>query len=113
MVLNNEQRLRDLGARKFIVVGIGAIGCTPSQRVQNKSEVCNEQVNFWATKYNDGLTSVLKAFKSEFKDINYSYFDAYSVFVDFIQNPSTYGTKTSCFSSFTLLKQKSFNRLVI
>lgn len=93
------KRLRDLGARKFIIVGIGAVGCTPSQRVQNKSEVCKEEVNFWATKYNDGLTSVLKAFKSEFKDINYSYFDAYNVFVDFIQNPSTYGfteVKAAC-----------------
>lgn len=93
------KRLRDLGARKFIIVGIGAVGCTPSQRVENKSQVCKEEVNFWATKYNDGLTSVLKAFKSEFKDINYSYFDAYSVFVDFIQNPSTYGfteVKAAC-----------------
>ncbi|WOG99750.1 hypothetical protein DCAR_0519105 [Daucus carota subsp. sativus] len=93
------KRLRDLGARKFIIVGIGAVGCTPSQRVQNKSEVCNEEVNFWATKYNDGLTSLLKAFKSEYMDINYSYFDAYSAFVDFIQNPSTYGfteVKAAC-----------------
>lgn len=93
------KRLHDLGARKFLVVGIGAVGCTPSQRIENKTEVCKEEVNFWATKYNDGLTSVLRAFKSEFKDVNYSYFDAYSAFVDFIQNPSTYGfteVKAAC-----------------
>ncbi|WP_423787579.1 SGNH/GDSL hydrolase family protein, partial [Klebsiella pneumoniae] len=82
------QRLHGVGARKFVVVGIGAIGCIPSQRAQNKSEECNGEVNFGAKNYNDGLKSVLQAFKSELKDINYSFFDAYAAFLNFIQNPA-------------------------
>ncbi|KAK2990031.1 hypothetical protein RJ640_004709 [Escallonia rubra] len=86
-----EFRLHGLGARKYVITGIVAVGCCPSQRKQNKTGACNEEANFWATKYNDGLKSMLQGLKSELKDINYSYLDIYSIFHDFIQNPATYG----------------------
>ncbi|KAK3025561.1 hypothetical protein RJ639_041039 [Escallonia herrerae] len=85
------KRLHGLGARKYVITGIAAVGCCPSQRKQNKTGNCNEEANFWATKYNEGLKSMLQGLKSELKDINYSYLDTYSIFHDFIQNPATYG----------------------
>lgn len=78
-----------------MVTGIGAVGCCPSQRNQNKTEVCNEEANYWATKYNDGLKSGLHQFKSELNGFYYSYFDTYSVFTNFIEKPATYGTLLS------------------
>lgn len=36
---------------------------------------------------------MLRKLKSEFKDINYSYFDTYSVLLSLIQNPTAYGTQ--------------------
>lgn len=36
---------------------------------------------------------MLEELKSEFKDINYSYFDTYSVMLSLIQNPKAYGTQ--------------------
>ncbi|XP_059664167.1 GDSL esterase/lipase At5g55050-like [Cornus florida] len=89
------KRMHDLGARKFVVTGIGMIGCCPTQRYQNKTGVgeCNEEANQWSLKYNEGLKPMLEGLKSELKDISYSYFDAYTAFLNFIQKPATYGFK--------------------
>lgn len=84
------QRLYDLGARKFEVVGIGALGCTPSFRVNNKTE-CVADANYWSFKCNGGLQSMLKEWQSENSDISYSFFDTYAALTDLIQNPATYG----------------------
>ncbi|KAK1391858.1 putative SGNH hydrolase-type esterase domain-containing protein [Heracleum sosnowskyi] len=85
------KQLYGLGARKFILAGVPVVGCTPKLRIQNETLTCHEELNFWVTKYNDGLKSVLQKFKFEFNDTSYSYFDTYSALNDFIQNPNTYG----------------------
>ncbi|XP_059662470.1 GDSL esterase/lipase At5g55050-like [Cornus florida] len=89
------KRMHNLGARKYVVAGIGMIGCCPAQRNQNKTGngECNEEANHWSLKYNEGLKSMLQGLKLELKDISYSYFDAYTAFLNFIQKPATYGFK--------------------
>ncbi|KAI8006266.1 GDSL esterase/lipase [Camellia lanceoleosa] len=102
MVLTLKQVLKSIhnfGARKYVITGIGAVGCCPSQRNQNKTEECNEEANYWTVKYNEGLKSMLQGLKSELKDIDYSILDIYGVFVRFIQTPSTFGfneVKSAC-----------------
>lgn len=86
------QQLYALGARKFVVTGVPAIGCAPKQRVKSKTSGCNEILNFWARKYNYGLKYALQAFKSEFNNTNYSYLDTYGAVTEFIYHPSKYGT---------------------
>ncbi|KAK7847433.1 gdsl esterase/lipase [Quercus suber] len=93
------QRIYNVGARKFVITGTGPIGCCPSQRNKNKTGECSEETNYWSVKYNEGLKSMLQKLKSEFKDINYSYFDTYSVLLSLIQNPTAYGfaeVKAAC-----------------
>ncbi|KAK4484815.1 hypothetical protein RD792_007412 [Penstemon davidsonii] len=93
------KRLYGLGARKFIIVGTAAIGCAPKQRYRNMTNECNNEVNYWSKKYNDGVIQMLQELKSELKEFNYSFFDIYNIFIDFIQNPATYGfneTKGAC-----------------
>nr|DAD20455.1 TPA_asm: hypothetical protein HUJ06_021918 [Nelumbo nucifera] len=85
-------RLYSLGARKLAVVGAGAIGCCPSQRNQNQTGECHEQANYWSLKYNQGFISLLQELKSELKDMNYSFFDTYTLLLNFIQKPAAYGT---------------------
>ncbi|GMP65317.1 hypothetical protein CsSME_00026165 [Camellia sinensis var. sinensis] len=102
MVLTLKQVLKSMhnfGARKYVIAGIGAVGCCPSQRNQNKTEECNEEANYWTVKYNEGLKSMLQGLKSELKDIDYSFLDIYGVFVRLIQTPSTFGfneVKSAC-----------------
>ncbi|PSR85324.1 GDSL esterase/lipase [Actinidia chinensis var. chinensis] len=91
-------RMHDLGARKYVIAGIGAVGCCPSQRNQNKDE-CNEEANTWSVKYNEALKTMLPGLKSELQGMDYSYVDAYSVFSRFIETPSTFGfteVKSAC-----------------
>lgn len=73
-----------------MITGISAIGCVPALRIQNNSSECQEDVNKWSAKYNEGLKSMLT--QLELKDMHYSYFDAYILFHEFIQQPATYGT---------------------
>ncbi|MBA0550199.1 hypothetical protein Golob_021166 [Gossypium lobatum] len=85
------KRLYETGARKFVLTGIGVIGCIPAERVKNKTHKCNEECNFWSVKYNEELKAMLKGLKSERQGINYSYFDTYSIMQNVIQKPSSYG----------------------
>ncbi|XP_038690959.1 GDSL esterase/lipase At5g55050 [Tripterygium wilfordii] len=93
------KRLQGNGARKFLFAGVAPIGCTPSQRVNNETQVCNEELNSWVVKYNQVLKSMLEQLKQELPDINYSYFDTYTVLNNIVQNPIKYGfseVKAAC-----------------
>ncbi|KAJ4981767.1 hypothetical protein NE237_032604 [Protea cynaroides] len=85
------KRIYNLGARKFAFIGMGPIGCTPSQRSLNKTGECNEEINYWSHTFNERVKALLEGMKSENNDMNYSFFDAYSQLLDFSQNPDAYG----------------------
>ncbi|KAJ9563559.1 hypothetical protein OSB04_008719 [Centaurea solstitialis] len=84
------KKMHGLGARKFVVIGVGVIGCCPAQTMINNNE-CNADINYWSVKYNDALQSLLTELKSELSDINYSYFHLYDAMNDIIQHPQTHG----------------------
>jgi phospholipase/lecithinase/hemolysin len=83
--------LHHLGARKLVITAVGPLGCTPLRRRLNDTEECSDKVNSLVKKYNKHLRSMLQQLKSDFNDINYSYFDTYKVFLDLIQTPTNYG----------------------
>ncbi|MQM23099.1 hypothetical protein Taro_056160 [Colocasia esculenta] len=84
------KRLYNLGARKIFFVGTGPIGCCPSQRIQNKTGDCHVESNYGSILYNQGVSSLLRVMKSELGDMSYSFFNAYSALMEYIQNPSKY-----------------------
>ncbi|KAJ9182647.1 hypothetical protein P3X46_006617 [Hevea brasiliensis] len=93
------KRLYIYGARKFLIPGVASVGCAPSRRIENRAGECNEELNALSIKYNEGLKSMLLKLKSKLKDINYSYFDAYSFTQNIIQKPAAYGfseVKAAC-----------------
>lgn len=85
------KRMYGMGARKFVVSGVGVIGCCPAQRKQNNTGECKVEANYWSTKYNEGLKALLRDLKSESSDIYYSYFNTYDVMNGLIQHPQNYG----------------------
>ncbi|GMH24991.1 hypothetical protein Nepgr_026834 [Nepenthes gracilis] len=96
MIVTIEQQLKriyDLGGRKYAMIGVGAVGCCPTQRARSQTMECNAVANHWATEYNRGLVLVLEQLSSELHGFVYSYFDTYTAFSNFIQNPSNYGFK--------------------
>ncbi|XP_076910485.1 GDSL esterase/lipase At5g55050-like [Bidens hawaiensis] len=94
------KRLYGLGARKFVVNGVGMIGCCPAQRLlMNTTYGCNAAENYWSKKYNIRLKILLKKLKMQSPDINYSYFDTYLATNNLIKYPQNYGiseTKEAC-----------------
>ncbi|KAL5804089.1 hypothetical protein ACOSQ3_030889 [Xanthoceras sorbifolium] len=96
MTTNLEPQLRRLynfGGRKFVVVGLGQLGCIPQQRARNRTEECNEEANNWCVKYNENLKLMLQRLKSssELQEFSYSYFEVYDVMQNILQSPATYG----------------------
>ncbi|XP_071692686.1 GDSL esterase/lipase At5g55050 isoform X1 [Rutidosis leptorrhynchoides] len=85
------KQMYGMGARKFVISGVGVIGCCPAQRKHNASSECNDEVNYWSTKYNIGLKALLRELKTESSDMHYSYFETYDVMNSLIQNPQSYG----------------------
>ncbi|KAK9076344.1 hypothetical protein SSX86_004678 [Deinandra increscens subsp. villosa] len=85
------KRLYGMEARKFVVTGVGMIGCCPSRRRQSDTNECQVEANDWSIKYNNALILLLQDLKSELSDINYSYFDTYGAMNNIIQDPETHG----------------------
>lgn len=99
---NQLKRLYKNGARKLVVIGVGVIGCTPAMRYQNISEGCNSEMNWWAFKFNQLLTSMLKRLKDELFGFHFSYFDGFSIMLSSIHNPTSFGfseVKAACCGS--------------
>ncbi|CAI9106751.1 OLC1v1005968C1 [Oldenlandia corymbosa var. corymbosa] len=85
-------KLQSLGARKFVVPGLAALGCTPARRFERNNDDCNAAMNVMATKYNQNLTEMLATLKFNFKGKSYyTYIDTYALLSGIIQNPATYG----------------------
>ncbi|GAB2258628.1 hypothetical protein Droror1_Dr00014788 [Drosera rotundifolia] len=93
------QRIYDLGARKFEVVGVPPVSCCPSVRRREPSSECRAEENQCAAQYNQRLVSLLERFKSELIGFQYSYLGTYDLLLDYIQNPAIYGfreVKAAC-----------------
>ncbi|KAJ0966179.1 hypothetical protein J5N97_027317 [Dioscorea zingiberensis] len=91
--------LYNLGARKFLFIGAGPIGCCPSQRAKSKTKDCNAVTDNLSILYNKGTASLLAEMKSSFSGFSYSFFDTSSALLQYIQNPASYGfteTKAAC-----------------
>ncbi|THU63246.1 hypothetical protein C4D60_Mb01t13710 [Musa balbisiana] len=93
------KRMYNLGARKFVFIGTGPIGCCPAQRHQNKTRECSVEANYLSVQYNKGASSLLQEMSEELSDMSYSYFDTYTALLEYINNPDAYGfveVKAAC-----------------
>lgn len=84
-------RLYNQSARYMVLVGVGPLGCIPSQRARTSNGACNEELNNWALSYNVALQALVTELGSKYSDAMVTFANPYSVLQDFIQNPSTYG----------------------
>ncbi|PKA46703.1 GDSL esterase/lipase [Apostasia shenzhenica] len=93
------QRIYNVGARKFIFVGTGLVGCCPALRIKINSDDCDVVGNSVSDLYNQAVSSLLQKMKSQLSDMNYSFFNSNLAFVDILQRPSDYGfteVKAAC-----------------
>jgi phospholipase/lecithinase/hemolysin len=102
LIQQYSEQLRTLynyGAKKFALVGVGQIGCSPNALAQNSPDgsTCVKRIN----DANQIFNSKLKALVDEFnkntttQDAKFIYVDAYGIFQDLIDNPSAFGFKVT------------------
>jgi GDSL-like Lipase/Acylhydrolase len=85
------QRIYNVGARRFVFIGSGPVGCCPSLRERNEKKECNTVGNYVANLYNTGVSSLLNEMKESVADMSFSFLDTHTVVLQYINQPSTYG----------------------
>ncbi|XP_050378414.1 GDSL esterase/lipase At1g71250-like [Argentina anserina] len=85
--------LHSLGLRKFVLVGIGPLGCIPNQRASGKAPPgrCVDNVNQIIGSFNQGLRSLVTQLNSNHPGAIFVYGNAYGAFGDILNNPAPYG----------------------
>ncbi|ONK79376.1 uncharacterized protein A4U43_C01F5730 [Asparagus officinalis] len=86
-------RLYSIGARKIVVVGLGPLGCIPSQLNQHNSTDgrCIERVNKVVSAFNQRLLPLTVKLNNSLPGSFFVYQNIYVSFYDLIQNSSKYG----------------------
>ena len=88
------QRLHELGARKFVVVGVGPLGCIPFVRAFKllPSRKCSGEVNALVQGYNEKLKELLNRLNQEMgPEAIFVFANSYDVFMKIIANYRQFG----------------------
>ncbi|KAL5721105.1 hypothetical protein ACHQM5_013705 [Ranunculus cassubicifolius] len=88
--------LYKMGARKFIVAGVGQIGCIPYQLARynagSKDPRCNEAINSAISLFNSGLLNLVNRFNSgELTGAKFVYANTYKSSIDLVEKAASYG----------------------
>ncbi|KAM7266181.1 hypothetical protein ACFE04_004078 [Oxalis oulophora] len=83
--------LYKLGARKFIVAGLGKIGCIPSILAQSLDGECDEHVNLLVNLFNAKAKAMINTLNDNLFGANFIFIDISRLFDDLTSNAKTYG----------------------
>ncbi|XVF29940.1 hypothetical protein REPUB_Repub16aG0014200 [Reevesia pubescens] len=86
------QKLYNLGARKFVLMSVNPLGCVPMVNGMRKGR-CIKALNKAATRFNDGLKSLIDVAKSDMPNSNLVFVNSYKIISDIIKNPASKGFK--------------------
>ncbi|CAA2966642.1 GDSL esterase lipase At5g45670-like [Olea europaea subsp. europaea] len=89
--------LYNYGARKFVLIGVGQIGCSPNALAQNSADgsTCVQRINVANQIFNNKLRALVDDFNSTSRDAKFIYINAYGIFQDLIDNPSAFGFRVT------------------
>ncbi|KAE8671802.1 GDSL esterase/lipase [Hibiscus syriacus] len=95
--MNGFQALYDYGARKFVLIGLGQIGCSPNELAQNSGDgrTCVERINAANRLFNNKLRGLVDQFNNANSDAKFIYINAYGIFQDITSNPAAYGFRVT------------------
>ncbi|CAA6666495.1 unnamed protein product [Spirodela intermedia] len=89
-------RLQELGARRVLVTGTGPLGCVPAElALRSRDGNCDPELQRAASLFNPQLAQLIRNLN---RDIGADVFiaaNAFSMHMDFITNPQSYGFVTS------------------
>ncbi|XP_047308480.1 GDSL esterase/lipase At5g45670-like [Impatiens glandulifera] len=96
LIQQYRQQLQDLynyGARKFALIGVGQIGCSPNELAQNSPDgtTCVERINSANRIFNNRLISLVDQFNSNTPDAKFTYINGYGIFQSVLTNAASFG----------------------
>uniref|UniRef100_A0A2N9ICA4 GDSL esterase/lipase n=1 Tax=Fagus sylvatica TaxID=28930 RepID=A0A2N9ICA4_FAGSY len=84
-------KLYNLGARKFVLAGLGLMGCIPSILAQSSSGACSDEVNRLIVPFNANVKTMINDLSSNLPGAKFTYIDVARMFEDVITNARSYG----------------------
>ncbi|CAI0475282.1 unnamed protein product [Linum tenue] len=96
-LLGSEAAAANLLNRKFALIGVGQIGCSPSELAQNSPDgrTCVQRINAANSIFNDKLRSLVDRFNGNTPDARFIYINAYGIFQDLIDSPARFGLRVT------------------
>ncbi|KAI4388895.1 hypothetical protein MLD38_001184 [Melastoma candidum] len=83
--------LYNLGARKFVLSGIGQMGCIPSILAQNMAGACSEEVNRLVQPFNTNVRAMMNNLNANLPEARFVFVDIAGMFQDLVTNARSYG----------------------
>ncbi|XP_052292953.1 GDSL esterase/lipase At1g71691 isoform X6 [Citrus sinensis] len=83
--------LYNLGARKFVLAGLGRMGCIPSILAQNQMDRCSEEVNQLVMPFNANVKTVINNLNANLPGARFTFIDIARTFEDLLTNYRSYG----------------------
>ncbi|XP_044510128.1 GDSL esterase/lipase At1g71691-like [Mangifera indica] len=83
--------LYNMGARKFVLAGLGRMGCIPSILAQNQLGACSEEVNQLVLPFNTNVKTMINNLNANLPGSKFIYIDIARMFVDLLVNYRSYG----------------------
>ncbi|KAB2628591.1 suppressor of mec-8 and unc-52 protein 1-like [Pyrus ussuriensis x Pyrus communis] len=92
-------RLYNLGARKFVIAGLGRLGCIPSILARNPSGTCSDEVNRLVLPFDANVKTMINNLNTNLPGSKFIYIDIARMFEDMFLDPRTYEAKLHVFLS--------------
>ncbi|KAJ8759496.1 hypothetical protein K2173_007109 [Erythroxylum novogranatense] len=83
--------LYNLGARKFVIAGLGMMGCIPSIIAQSTAGICSEEVNQLVLPFNENVKTMVNNLNTNLPGSKFIYIDIAHMFRDLVSNSPNYG----------------------
>ncbi|XP_062192933.1 GDSL esterase/lipase At1g71691-like [Phragmites australis] len=84
-------RLYNAGARKFVVAGVGSMGCIPSVLAQSLMGRCSQEVNDLVLPFNANVRAMLDGLNADLPGARFTYLDNFRVFRAILGDPASFG----------------------
>ncbi|GJS86351.1 GDSL esterase/lipase-like protein [Tanacetum coccineum] len=85
------KELYNLGARKFVLAGLGLMGCIPSILAQGTTGGCSDEVNQLVQPFNSNMKTMINNLSANLPGSKFVFIDVHNMFQDILSNARSYG----------------------